>query len=151
MLFFRDRGVAQQIAAGKRHELQLVLAKEIAHGGGTAKLRNAVGPQLYAAKTNRGDVVDGLAIVAAPGDGSVAVVDFGRRRCDERVKVREVHWRIKAVRGAKSAVLHGNAEAAAKALIAPRNSRRGMRCVMDPTASLRSANRNASDDRTTTG
>src|SRR5713226_139570 len=48
---FRDRGVAKQIAARKRHKLQLVLAKQIAHCGGTAKLRDAVGAQLYAVKT----------------------------------------------------------------------------------------------------
>src|SRR6266436_2715836 len=88
---FCDRGVAKQVAAGKRHELQLVLVKQIAYRGGTAKLRDAVRAQLYAAKTNRGDVVDRLAMVAA------------------------------------------------MPLSAPRNSRRAMRCVMDPP-SLRSAN-----------
>jgi len=59
---FRDSRVAEQVTAGKRHELQLVLAKQIAHRGGTAKLRDAVRAQLYAAKTDGGDVFDG------PGD-----------------------------------------------------------------------------------
>src|SRR6266851_1835433 len=92
---FRDSRVAEQVTAGKRHELQLVLAKQIAHRGGTAKLRDAVRAQLYAAKTDGGDVFDGLAIVAAPGDRCVAKMNFGRRGSDGRVEVREVHRRIK--------------------------------------------------------
>src|SRR6266436_2721866 len=81
---FRGRGIAEQISAGKRHELQLVLAKQIAHRGGASKLRDAVGSQLNAAKTNRSNVVDGLAIVAAPGDRRITEMDFGRRRRDRR-------------------------------------------------------------------
>src|SRR5713226_932500 len=99
----RGCGVAEQIAAGKRHELQLVTTKQIAHRSRTAKLGNAVGAQLYAVKTNGGDVVDGLAIVAAPGDRRVSEMDFGRRRRDRRVKVREVHRRIKPFAGEKRA------------------------------------------------
>src|SRR6266849_3217042 len=100
---FRDRWVANQIAAGKRHELQFVPAKQIAHRGGTAKLGDAVGAQLYAAKTDGGDVVDGLAIVAAPGDRRVAEMDFGGRGRDGRVEVREVYRGIKPFAGEKRA------------------------------------------------
>src|SRR5260370_33204016 len=40
---FRNRWGANQIAAGKRHELQFVPPKQIAHRGGPAKLGDAVG------------------------------------------------------------------------------------------------------------
>ena len=93
--FLGSRGITNQISAGKSHELQFVLGKHITHSGGAAKLDDGIGPQLNPMKTHGGDIFYGLAIVAAPGDGSITEMDFGRGGCDGRIEMREVHRGIK--------------------------------------------------------
>src|SRR5882762_6351633 len=71
-----------------------MLGKKIADGCGRAELRDAVGAQLYATKADCGDVLYCLAIIAAPGDGRIAEMNFGRRWRYGRVEMRQVHGRI---------------------------------------------------------
>ena len=53
-----------------------MFGEKIADDAGiVVELFDAVGPQLDAGKAEGGDVFDGLAIVASPGDGGVAVLD----------------------------------------------------------------------------
>src|SRR5882762_11053409 len=101
--FFRGARVAKQVAAGKRHELQLMLRQEIAHCDGAAKLRDGVGTQLYALKTDRRDVFNSLAILAAPGDRRIAEMNLGGRVRQWRVEMRQIHGRIKHVAREKRA------------------------------------------------
>src|SRR5882757_5898224 len=91
---FRGSRITKQIAAGKRHELQLMLSEEIMHRGGAAKLRDAIGTQLYAAKTDGRDVFYGLAILAAPGDRRIAEMNLGGRGRQRCVEMGQVHGRI---------------------------------------------------------
>src|SRR6267154_2363397 len=100
---FGGSRITKQVATGKRHELQLMLGEEITHCGGAAKLRDAIGTQLYAAKTDGRDVFNGLAILAAPGDRRIAEVNLGGRGRQWRVEMREVHGRIKQVAREKRA------------------------------------------------
>src|SRR5258706_12222272 len=91
---FRGSGITKQVATGKRHELQLMLGEKITHCGGAAKLRDAIGTQLYAAKTDGRDVFYGLAILAAPGDRRIAEMNLGWRGRQGRVEMRQIHRRI---------------------------------------------------------
>src|ERR1700730_2796295 len=104
---FRSSGLAEQVAAGKRHELQIVLAEQVAHCRGTAELRDAVGAQLYAVETDGSDVFNRLAIVASPSDGGVAEMNLGGRWSDGSVEVRQVHGRIKHVARVQHTKRHG--------------------------------------------
>src|SRR6266403_2669309 len=80
-----------------------MLRQEIADRNGASKLRDGVGTQLYALKTDRRDVFNSLAILAAPGDRRIAEMNLGGRGRQWRVEMRQVHGRIKHVARKKRA------------------------------------------------
>src|SRR5258708_20431362 len=91
---FRGTRVANQVAGGECHELQLGWGKKSGNGWRGAKFRDAVGAQLYTTKADGSDIFDRLAIIPAPGDRRIAEMNFGRRWSYRRVEVRQIHGRI---------------------------------------------------------
>src|SRR5882762_5036524 len=80
-----------------------MLRQKIAHRARAAKLRDGVGTQLYALKTDRRDVFNSLTILAAPSDRRIAEMNLGGRRRQQRVEMRQIHGRIKQVARKKRA------------------------------------------------
>jgi hypothetical protein len=80
-----------------------VSCKEIAQGLRAAEFLNAIGANLNARKSQRGDVVDRLVVVAAPSDSGVAVVNLAGAGRNRRIEVGEIGRRIEELAGAAAA------------------------------------------------
>ncbi len=77
-------GVDPHVSARERDHRQAMFLKEIAKSAGAIAVGlEDVRPQLDAGKTERGDVLDRLDILAAPGDGGVAERDSLARPRDQ--------------------------------------------------------------------
>src|SRR3989449_8042010 len=68
--------IERNVPARQRHEHEAFLGKQLLElGGPIAPGVERRLPQLHAAEAERGDVVDGLAVIAVPGDRRVAETD----------------------------------------------------------------------------
>src|SRR2546422_9083063 len=83
-------------SAREGDHLQVELIQEIAQGLRTiAIVRQDVAAQLYAGKSKLGDLLDGLRIVATPGNCRVAEANHAWRRRNRPIKIREIGRWIK--------------------------------------------------------
>src|ERR1700722_13905981 len=89
-------GVNIDAPAGKGNEIEIVFSEEFAERLRASEFFNTIGTYLDAAKSERGDIVNRLAIVAAPGDGRISEMNFARARRNRRVEVRQIDRRIQA-------------------------------------------------------
>ena len=82
-------------AARERHHLQLVLFEQVPQFCRAAKFLDDIGAQLYSVEAQRRNICDRLPVVSAPGDGRVSKMDLTGPRRNRRIKIRQVHRRIK--------------------------------------------------------
>ena len=68
---FRLWPIKGDVPAGKGHKGELVLGQELFQLWGF-EICDSIGAKLNPGKTDRGDIVDRLALIVAPGHGSVA-------------------------------------------------------------------------------
>ena len=66
--------IKRDFAAGKSHKGELVLGQKLLELCGF-EICHGIGPKLYAAKTNRRNIVNRLPLFVAPGDSGVAEAD----------------------------------------------------------------------------
>jgi hypothetical protein len=77
----------------------MVFRKEFAQRLWAAEFFNAIGTNLDTVESERGDIVDRLAIVTTPGDGGISEMNFAGTRGDRRIEVRQVDRRIQKFAG----------------------------------------------------
>src|SRR5579883_1783644 len=78
--FLGFRRVDIDAPARQGNKVQFVLLQKISERSGRSKFRDAIRAKLNARKAKSGNIFDCLAVVPAPRDGSVAELDFSRRR-----------------------------------------------------------------------
>src|SRR5215831_8554419 len=93
--FFRlHRRIDAHSTARKRSHLQLMLFEQVAQLRRAGELLDRIGAQLNPGETQRGDVVNGLAVIFVPSDRRISKMNLTRRWRNRRVKVRQVSWWI---------------------------------------------------------
>ncbi len=86
--------VERRVAAGERHKLELVLRQQVAQRVRIGKFLDDIGSKLNARIPERGNIVDRLRIVAAPGNCGIPDLDVARAMMKWRIEVRQIHGGI---------------------------------------------------------